>query len=140
MTRPPLSLSTPLPCDVTYDISEPRPSAIVSHEGQRSHVNSLEQRAWERGYRPSRQSSVCDQRAEALPTRQVTFGKVHLVVFSVFSSLANGFLLHRNRIFKRACRSRVFFSQHLSEKFLLVKFEAIRLQYIRCNNVKGVAS
>ena len=27
-----------LPCDVTYAISEPRPSAILSHGGQRSHV------------------------------------------------------------------------------------------------------
>ena len=27
-----------LPCDVTYAISEPRPSAILSHGGQRSRV------------------------------------------------------------------------------------------------------
>ena len=35
-------LATPiksfLPCDITYAISEPRPSAILSHGGQRSRV------------------------------------------------------------------------------------------------------
>jgi len=34
-------------CDVTYAFSEPGPSAILSHGGQRSRVNSLEQKAWE---------------------------------------------------------------------------------------------
>ena len=34
----PLFLPPFLPCDVTYAISEPRPSAILSHGGQRSRV------------------------------------------------------------------------------------------------------
>ena len=125
-----------LPCDVTYAISEPRPSAILSHEGQRSHLNSLEQRAWERGYRFSLYMTKYT-RVEALPTRQVTFGKVNLLVFSVFSNIADGFSYY---IGTESPAVPGFSSPRTSAKNLLVKFKAIRMQCICCNNVKGVAS
>ena len=38
-----------LPCDVMYAISEPRPSAILSHRGQMWCVKIAEKRAWEEG-------------------------------------------------------------------------------------------
>ena len=33
-----MSIKSFLPCDATYTISEPRPSATLSHGDQRSHV------------------------------------------------------------------------------------------------------
>ena len=43
----PMPIKSFLPCDVTCGILEPRPSAILSHGGQRSCIKLLKQRAWE---------------------------------------------------------------------------------------------